>query len=296
MPSIAPSPQTKFTGTCLLCNGAGCLTVEPRRTGGWWVNCWKAECKSNAYPRELAALTGAPGGGDILNNPLHWLAPYLDGPSATGGEAAELPSSANLRGWPSRLFSDAAIDYLMDERGLTEDTIGEYGIGWDGEAFTFPVYDAQGNVVQLVRRRWPGTWRARSGKPVSYKVLKGHSAQLYPQPLPDGGWLILAGTLDAILGRQHGLPTVTSICGTSFPQQWEPLVRERKVFVMYDCGEEAAQEGRVAQLRAAGADAHAVRLNRLLRGDGKDLTDALTGGYTTQDIIGLIKDERRATL
>ncbi len=287
----------RHTGTCPVCEGAGCLTVERRADGrDWWVNCWKADClKGGAYLRELAVLAGAPGGSAILSDPLRWLASYLDEPSATGnGEADKLPSEASCAGWQSRLFSEyAALDYLTDERGLTDETIREFGIGWGGDAFTFPVYDEQGTMVQLVRRRWPEPWIIR-GKRVPYKVLKGHGAQLYPQPLSEGGWLLLAGTLDAILGRQHGLPTVTSICGTSFPQKWEPLVSGRKVFVCYDVGEEKAMDSRVSHLRAAGAVATPVRLNRLLRrGDGKDLSDALTGGYTAQDIIRLIERERR---
>lgn len=292
------TPPPKHIGTCPRCEGPGCLTVEPRPSErGWWVNCWKAECPTGgAYLRELAALTGAPSGGDILNNPLHWLAPYLDGPIAAGKEPDELPSTAALAGWQSRLFSDVALDYLKDERKLTADTIREFGIGWDSDrhCYTFPVRDEQGGIVQLVRRRWPEPWVIR-GKRVPYKVLKGHGAQLYPQPLSEGGWLLVAGTLDAVLGRQHGLPTVTSICGTSFPEKWEPLVRGRRVYVMYDVGEEHTMNSRVSHLRAAGAEATPVRLNRLLRrGQGKDLSDALIGGRTKQDIIDLIKRERGA--
>lgn len=288
---------TKHTGTCPVCEGAGCLTVE-RRPGdrGWWVNCWKADClQQGEYLRELAVLTGAPGGGAILSDPLRWLAAYLDEPSGRS-EADELPSEASCAGWQSRLFSEyAALDYLTDERGLTDETIREFEIGWDGDAFTCPVRDEQGNIMQLVRKRWPEPWVIR-GKRVPYKVLKGHGAQLYPRPLPARGWLLVAGTLDAVLGRQHGLPTVTSICGTSFPQKWEPLVRGRKVFVCYDVGEETTMDSRVSHLRAAGAVATPVRLNRLLRrGQGKDLSDALTGGYTAQDIIRLIERERRRT-
>jgi hypothetical protein len=258
------------------------------------VNCWKADClKGGAYVRELAVLTGAPGGGAILSDPLRWLAPWLDEHTSSGKEDDELPSEASCAGWQSRLLADTALDYLEDERRLTRDTIIEFGIGWDGEAFTFPVRDEQGNIVQLVRKRWPDPWVIR-GKRVPYMVLKGHGAQLYPRPLPARGWLLLGGTLDAILGRQHGLPTVTSICGTSFPEKWEPLVRGRKVFVCYDVGEETTMDGRVHQLRAAGAEAWPVRLNRLLRrGRGKDLSDALIGGYTAQDIIRLINSEYR---
>ncbi len=234
---------------------------------------------------------GAPGGGAVLSEPLRWLGE----PSTrtTTDDPAELPSTANLAGWRSRLFSDAALLYLTDERGLTEERIRAFGIGYDGDdkAFTFPVYDADGELVQLVRRYWPNVPRARTGKRIPYKVLKGRQAALYPQPLPTRGWLLVAGTLDALIGRQYGLPTVTSTNGTSFPKRWYPLVRRRVLFVAYDVGEEKTMQGRVASLREAGADAYAVRLAQVLE-NGKDLSDYLTTGGTRDELLHLIKRER----
>lgn len=284
---------------CPLCGGTGCLTVEPRKDGsGYWVNCWRPECKalgsSGDWLRALAAEVGAPGGGALKAEPIR----YLGAPLSTVAERepVPLPSPAECAGWHSRLQSeDDPLDYLIKKRRLTLDTIDTFCIGWDGEAFTFPVYDADGQIAQLIRRRWPAPWvNVRTGKRIPYKVLPGHGAHLYPQPLPEGGWLLVAGTLDAVIGQQHGLPTVTSICGTSFPERWHPLVRERKVYVMYDVGEERVMNGRVGQLREAGAHATAVRLSRLFRrGRGKDLSDALTGRYNSRDIINFIKRERR---
>jgi hypothetical protein len=291
-------PAGKHHYDCHVCAGAGTLTVERRADGrGYWVNCWRDCCQAlgGAYLRELAACVGAPGGGAVLSEPLRWLGE----PSArtTTNDPAELPSTANLAGWQSRLFSDAALLYLTDERGLTEETIRAFGIGYDcdDKAFTFPVYDADGELVQLVRRYWPKVPRdRRSGKRIPYKVLKGRQAALYPQPLPTRGWLLVAGTLDAIIGRQYGLPTVTSTNGTSFPERWYPLVRRRVVYVAYDVGEEKTMQGRVASLREAGADAYAVRLARVLE-NGKDLSDYLTSEGTRDELLHLIKRERTAS-
>jgi len=294
-PEYTPPSPGRSEFDCLICGGHGTLTVEPRLGGGWWVNCWKPECKglsSGDWLRAVAAEVGAPGGGALLADPLRYLGRPLS--ANVKGDPDELPSAAQIAGCHSRLMAEnAPLDYLLEKRSLTLDILREFKIGWDGEAFTFPVYDADFEVVQLVRRRWPAPWVTRSGKRVPYKVLKGHGAYLYPQPLPERGWLLLAGTLDAVLGRQHGLPAVTSICGTSFPDRWHPLVRGRRVFVMYDVGEEQVMNGRVASLRAAGADATAVRLSRLLhKGQGKDLSDALTGSYTRHDLVKLIEREK----
>jgi len=286
------TPAGKHHYDCPVCDGAGTLTVEACRDGsGYWVNCWRDCCKAlgGAYLRELAEAIGAPGGGVMKSEPLRWLGE----PSGrtTTDDPAELPSAATLAGWRSRLFSDVALDWLTGERGLTEQTIRAFGIGYDGEAFTFPAYDAAGELVQMVRRYWPAVPRARTGKRIPYKVLPGRQAVLYPQPLPERGWLLVAGTLDALIGQQYGLPTVTSVCGTSFPARWYPLIRKRKVYVAYDVGEEKTMQGRVASLREAGADAYAVRLARVLQ-DGKDLSDYLTSGGTRDELLRLIKSER----
>jgi hypothetical protein len=187
------------------------------------------------------------------------------------------------------------MDYLVNERGLTEDTIREYKLGWESDppAFTFPIYDAQGELVNLVRRPWPDAPDGRK-----YVTLRGRNrhnggVELYPRPLPRGSWLLVEGLLDALLGRQHGLPALTSTHGVdTFLDEWLPLVRGRRVAVMYDVGAEPIMHKRVEQLRAAGAQAWPVELAKVLR-QGKDLSDALTGDWTAQDILNLINRERK---
>jgi hypothetical protein len=306
MPNIvAPTPQTKFTYDCLVCEGAGTLDVT-RREQRFLIDCWK--CRANGlsggdYLRALADALGYPGhAGNLRDNPFGYLGEPV-AQTATGLEPAKLPSSAALAGWQSRLFSDAAIDWLITERGLTADTIADYGLGWDVDrsCFTFPVRDAAGELVNLVRRPWPHSPVSRSGKPLKYIGQRGRDrynggTQLYPHPLPEGSWLLVEGLLDAILGRQENLPTVTGTAGVAFLEEWLPLVRGRRIAVCYDVGAEKIMHNRVAQLRAAGAEAWPVRLRLLLRkGEGKDLTDFWQAGGTKDELIDLIKSEEGRT-
>lgn len=239
---------------------------------------------------------GAPGGYAVLQDPLHWLADYLESEARTDREPEQLPSLASIHGRASRLFSNAAIDWLIDGRGLTADTIGEYGLGWESEppAFTFPIYDAAGELVNVVRRPLP---HISGPKYVAMGGRDQHNGgvQIYPDVPCKGPILLVEGLLDALLGRQEELPAITSTHGVNtFLEEWLPLMRGRRVAVMYDVGAEKVMHNRVVQLRAAGAEAWAVRLRLLLRrGEGKDLTDAIAGGYTAADIIDLIKRERR---
>jgi hypothetical protein len=291
--------NAKYEGECPVCSSPGKLVVERRRTPGaaaWFVICRTAGCKglgSGEWLREAVAAVGAPGGWDLLDNPLSYLSDYLETETYLSREPASLPSRASIDGCVSRLYTEPdALDYAMNERCLTERTLRRARVGWDGSAFTFPIYDAQGELVNLVRRPWPDSPPGRK-----YLTLRGHNrhnggVQLYPRPLPSGSWLLCEGLWDALLGRQHGLPAVTSTHGAdTFLDGWLPLVRGRRVACMYDVGAEAIMHKRVAQLCEAGADAWPVELAKVLR-EGKDLSDALTGSWTAETLIEFISSER----
>ena len=129
--------------------------------------------------REVVAIVGAPDGSLLLDHPHQYLADYLTHSAlAAGRKAAPLPLDATLAGWQSRLWTeDAQLDYLIYERGLSEDTIREAGLGWisDQRALTIPVYDAHGELVSVVRRPqdpqpgrkylvWPGRNQHNGGR------------------------------------------------------------------------------------------------------------------------------------
>jgi hypothetical protein len=289
----------KHTGECPQCLRPGKLTVEPRQQLGyapWRVWCRTASCcdlSPGEWLREVAKTVNAPSGSHLLEEPLRYLSDYLEAETRTDREPEQIPSLASIHGRASRLLTTHdAFDYLTDKRGLTEDTITDHMIGWDGSAFTFPIHDSQGEVVNLVRRPWPDTPDGRK-----YITLRGRNrhnggVELYPRPLPSGSWLLCEGLLDALLGRQEGLNAVTSTHGVdTFLDEWLPLVRGRRVAIAYDVGAEPIMHRRVAQLRAAGAEAWPVELSQVLR-NGKDLSDALMGGWTAEALIEFINSER----
>lgn len=301
--------QGKLVFDCAVCGGAGQLTVEARIERGawrgkWWVNCWKAECKalSGEYLHSLAEAVGAPGGSALLADPLRYLGePAFQ--SVPGRKPAPLPTTAELAGWQSRLWSDAAaLKWLRNKRGLTNKTIREARIGYDGEAFVIPIRNADGKLVNVVRRGWPNVLRDRAGKSKKYMVLPGRTrrnggVQLYPRPRAEdaGAWLLVGGLLDAVLGRQHGLPCVSGTHGVDcWLPEWDKLVRKRRIAVMYDVGEERAMEARVTGLREAGAYAWPVHLREAME-RGKDLTDWFVSGRSVEELISLINHERAAS-
>jgi hypothetical protein len=303
---VAPNytPQRRYEGECPLCGEAGKLVVEPRQERGyapWRVWCRKASCcdlSPGEWLRELAKTVGAPGGWHLLDNAPEYLSGYLDSQVRTDREPGQLPSPASIHGRHSRLWTVTdAIDYLLRERGLTEHTIRQNELGWESDppAFTFPVYDAQGELVNVVRRPWPDAEPGRKYVSLPGRNRTNAGIQLYPDVPSKGPLLLCEGLFDALLGRQHGLQTVTSSQGVnSFLDEWLPLFSGRTVAVMFDVGAEKVMRGCAAALCAAGAEAWPVRLRLLLgEGEGKDLSDYLNGSGTVQELRELINREHR---
>ncbi len=228
----------------------------------------------------------------MKDEPLRWLSAWLDTESRSDGPPAPLPTLAELEIKERQLWANqAALAYLRTERCLTDKTIEDYRIGWEPGAFVFPIINNEGMLVNLVRRPLPHVSGPR------YIALRGHNkdnggVQLYPDVPKRPTWLLVEGLFDALLGRQGDLPTVTSTHGVStFLPEWLPLVKGRRVAVMYDVGAEQVTRHRVEELTAAGADAWAVDLSPLLDG-GKDLTDYVAQGGTRDVLVAHITDER----
>ncbi len=289
-PSVPPGG--KYIGICPVCDGVDKLKVAPRTDvpNRWSVHCRSAECDApgGEWLREVAEHTGFTQS-ELLDDPLRCLSDYLDSECRDDLPPAQLPSIEAMAAKQSRLWTEqSALSYLK-ERGLNEQTIRRAGIGWESDppAFTFPIYDTQGQLVNVVRRPLPHV----SGP--KYVAMRGRDqrnggVQLYPD-VPDGSWLLVEGLLDALLGRQGRLPTVSPTHGVStFLDEWLPLVKGRRVAVMYDVGVEQVTRHRVEQLNAAGAHAWAVDLSPLLT-DGKDLTDYVQQGGTADRLVSHIK-------
>jgi hypothetical protein len=293
------SAGDKYVGDCPACGSEGTLGfgLKEGHTRPW-VKCFSCRAEGLTPGDELRALAdavGAPGPSYVLEYPRRWLSEFCEQDTATGEPRWSLPSPESVSNRASRLRKNRSALAYMASRGLTKRTLRRNGVGWENEAlaFTFPINNAQGELVNFIRRPYPTVDPDRK-----YLIEQGRGRdnggiQLYPHPLPKRQWLLVAGLLDALIGRQHGLPTVTSTNGAgTFLDEWYPLVRSRRVAVMFDVGEEGAADVIVQKMRQVGAEAWLVRLSELDLPPKADLTDALTGGYTADDIKELIRSER----
>lgn len=194
-----------------------------------------------------------------------------------------------LRDDPERL------DYLTSARGLGTETIGLYEIGWDGRAYTIPIYDETGLLVNI-RRYDP------EGEPkMSNTPGHGSPAQLY---LRDGRFehrenvFLCEGEWDALLLRDRGLTAVTGTGGAgTFRAEWAEAFAGKAVWIVYDC-DEAGRRGAETAARAIAPHAKQVAIVDLGLDNGQDLTDwFVTHGRTLDELRALLNaaEEWKAT-
>lgn len=126
------------------------------------------------------------------------------------------------RGYEQFLWSPARIhrvrDYLMDERGFTEETIHAAHLGHDGTRFVIPVFDVSGTRVLTYRYRRDDYYDEEGPK---YSGTRDYNQPvLYPLHLMVD-WsdiVIVEGEFDALMLWQHDISAVTVTNGAS--QSW----------------------------------------------------------------------------
>ncbi len=205
----------------------------------------------------------------------------------SAGHTQELPTMSKLEEWHGRLLGKRALlKELMEKRGLTEATLEQHLIGWNGERITIPVWSPDDELVN-VRRYKMG---AQHDKMLNWP---GHGdAMLFlPEALQDSKVLVCEGEMDALLATQYGFPacTVTAGAGTWLPS-FTPLFFGKSVYLVYDV-DEAGEKGARKVANALRGVAGSVRIVKLpLTRKGSDLTDYFVNqGYSRRDFVSLLK-------
>jgi len=139
--------------------------------------------------------------------------------------------------WHDQLMSNGcpAKRWLNEKRGLHDETLVRFKIGWDGERNTIPVHDHRGNIVNV--RRYNAKNKAKMINFVDGKHKYGSPPRLYGAKdlikrdceeifITEGEW-------DRILMEQHGFPSVTGTHGAkTFRPEWGRFFTGRKVRVV----------------------------------------------------------------
>lgn len=118
-----------------------------------------------------------------------------------------------------------ALQELHRDRGLTDDTIKRWKIGFMKGVFTFPIYDIMGDMSSLKFHKRFQT--------------EGAVNQLYPwtavlrNPCPYV--LLVEGEFDMLITHQHGFNSVTQTAGAnSWNDRFTRYFRGKTVYIAYD--------------------------------------------------------------
>jgi hypothetical protein len=184
------------------------------------------------------------------------------------------------------------LAFLSIERGLDQSTVQRYGIGWNGNRYTLPIYDESGQLLN-VRYYQP------NGDPkwINHRGF-GSPPRLFPiDVLLDNDEIIWCeGELDCLLTNQMGLPAITSTGGAKLRWQgeWGGYFRDKIVTLCFDCdkdGQNAINRVR-KELSEVAAEVRVIELPyEVLPKHGKDLTDFWMEGGTTSDLLALVKQD-----
>lgn len=138
-------------------------------------------------------------------------------------------------------------DVLRDRRGLTDDTLRKFQLGWDGERITIPIYDEYNVLVNFRRYKWNSTddqWKV-----LNYKDEYGNTYgevrifgidQVIDSSIDSIVWC--EGEMDRICAEQAGFAAAcaTSGAGTWRPE-WTKLFRNKKKVYLAQDNDEAGK-------------------------------------------------------
>jgi DNA primase len=124
----------------------------------------------------------------------------------------------------------------LNERGIPDETITRFALGWNDERITIPVHDRDGTLVLYKLGRAPDS---PSDSPKMLYYPSGSRAELY-------GWDTLAqkpssvvvceGEYDRLVLESHGFPAVTGTGGAgTFKPEWaEAIAQVPEVYLCFD--------------------------------------------------------------
>ncbi len=138
-------------------------------------------------------------------------------------------------------------EVLRVRRGLTDDTLKKFRLGWDGERLTIPIYDEYNTLVNFRRYKWNSN--EDQYKVINYQDELGNSYgevrifgvdRLIDEDTEYIVWC--EGEMDRIITEQYGFPAAcpTSGAGT-FKPEWARLFRNKKRVYLAQDNDEAGR-------------------------------------------------------
>lgn len=155
------------------------------------------------------------------------------------GNKSKPPTKEMVERYQKNLTKDV-IEYLKTKRGLTEESIKKYELGWSSkkERNTFPVYDIDGNLVNI-------RFHNSKKKPKTLNMTGYGEARLWGldrlSKAPPGSVVpITEGEFDCMLCEQEsGFTCVSPTNGVeAFKPEWATHFYGHHVVILFDCDDE----------------------------------------------------------
>lgn len=189
-------------------------------------------------------------------------------------------------------------DILRDKRGITDETLKRFTIGWDGERVTIPIYDEHGELVNIRRYKWNSYEDAT--KMINYEDQVGNAygedrvygiEHLFDVNCKKLIWC--EGEWDRLVAEQAGFPCCTATAGAgNFRTEWFRLLQQKEaVFICFDNDDAGrrATEYMVDNLRGTRVKLYVINWPADFKEKG-DITDALIeAGYTPKQFRDMFK-------
>lgn len=193
-------------------------------------------------------------------------------------------------------LSGSLREVLREKRGLTDDTLKKFSLGWDGERVTIPVYDEYNSLVNFRRYKWNST--NDQYKVLNYRDELGNmygEVRIYGVDRlidEDTSYVVWCeGEMDRIITEQEGFPAAcpTSGAGT-FKPEWTRLFRNKERVYLAQDNDEAGRNAtqRLCEKLYRVVDVYIINWPENFPDRG-DLTDYFTMcGQTADDFQQLL--------
>lgn len=211
-------------------------------TGVWYCNSCQSKGNIHTLYKELYKKTSEEAWFD-LGDALK--IPRPDGSKPTRPDI----DPGLVREYHQRLMSltGPLRDVLRERRGLTDETLVKFQLGWDGERVTIPIYDEFNTLVNFRRYKWNSNedqWKVLNYVDEfnnAYGEVRIFGIdRVVDTDLDYVVWC--EGEMDRLTCEQHGFPTAcpTSGAGTWKPD-WSKLFRNKKRVYLAQDNDEAGR-------------------------------------------------------
>lgn len=129
------------------------------------------------------------------------------------------------------LKNQSLLDFLINERGISQNTIDRFQLGCDEQRIFIPVLDEDGLLVNI-RKYKP---HAAEVKVISYKEGYGEGRVFPRENLKYNEILLVEGEMDCLLANELGYNAVTITTGAGgFKKDFAELFEDKVVHICYD--------------------------------------------------------------